>query len=278
MLVDKASPGRLALAFRGARTRWALPVSSILEVGPAPEGDTARRRGLPVEDFGALLGVPTPVSATTVTLVLDCSPPRALAIEAVEEVADLAAAPFFQLPEALGPPGLVRGAVLHRERLFLELEPQALAEHPLGMLAVRPSPALPVATISPAPPGRALVYEVGELGLLASPLALVTGVLRASTSCFVPGAACGHIGLIHHERSILSLFDLALVAGRPAVAGELAVALDVAGHALGVVTNRVEGVLDGFGGEPRAEPGGVRWRDRRGRGVLFPDLEHWVFP
>ena len=270
---------RLALVFRGANTRWALPASAVLEVGPAPEGEAPVRHGLPIEDFGALFGQRAERSPKSVTLVLDCAPPRALRVEAVEEVADLSAAQFFQLPEGLSSAHLVRGAVLHRALLALELVPQALADfRPEGPLRAKAPQLATPDQASARPPGRSLVLEAGELGAVGVPLSLVTGVVRALSVCPVPFAAEGHRGLMHHEGSILSLYDLALLAGHAPVQGELAVALDVSGRALAVLASRVVGVLEGFGGEPQSVPGGVRWRARDARHVLFPELERWVFP
>ncbi|MBI5544267.1 MAG: hypothetical protein HY901_10285 [Deltaproteobacteria bacterium] len=268
---------RLALVFRGASTRWALPASAVLEVGAAPEGAAALRHGLPVEDFGKLLGEAPCTGPQKVTLVLDCAPPRALCVEAVEEVTDLAAAPFFRLPEGLGPGGLIRGALLHRGRLALELEPQALADHQPGS-APAPRSLLPPEESPARPPERSLVFEAGELGLIGMPLSLVTGVIRAESPCRVPFAAFGHRGLVHHERSILSVFDLALMAGRAQTKADLAVSLDVSGQALAVLTSRVVGMVAGFAGPSLAEPGGLRWHTPDGRTALFPEVEAWVFP
>ena len=55
-------------------------------------------------------------------------------------------------------------------------------------------------------------------------------------------------------------------------------AVDISGQALALLASRVVGVVEGFGGEPTGEPGGVRWRSRDARSVLFPELERWVFP
>ena len=109
-------------------------------------------------------------------------------------------------------------------------------------------------------------------------LGLVTGVFKAAEPCLVPGSPRGHRGLMHHERSILSLWDLALLCQREPTAANLAVVLDVSGQAVAVLASSVLGVLSGFAGEPVAEPGGIRWRLPDGRGALFPELERWVFP
>lgn len=279
MVPDKPqAQGRLAVLFRSAGTRWALPASAVLEVAPAPAAGEPRRNGLVVEDFATLFGAPPAQGEGCVTLVLDCAPPRALRIEAVEEIVDVAGAPFFRLPQGLAPRELVRGALRHRDRLVLELELQALAalRGPFAPAATAP---LPAADAGPGErPGRSLVFEAGELGLLGLPLSVVTGVLRAEAPCVVPNAPPGHRGLIHHERTILSLWDLASLAGKRPTAGDLAVAADASGQAVAVLSSRVVGVLDGFGGEPRPEPGAVRWRAGDGRRVLFPDLERWIFP
>ncbi|MGC4113890.1 MAG: chemotaxis protein CheW [Myxococcales bacterium] len=269
---------RLALVFRGGGTRWALPAASVLEVGTAPAGPDEKRHGLPVEDFGALLSQKPSASPQAVTLVLDCAPPRALCVEAVEEVADLTSAAFFGLPAGLGPAGLIRGVLLHRNRLILEAEPQALADLKALPTAARGAALAEGSVQGASPPGRALVFEAGELGLLGAPLPVVTGVLRAGEPCAVPGAPWGHRGLMHHERSILSLWDPSLLAGLQPTPPDLAVVLDVSGQAVAVLASRVLGVLSGFQGEPKGAEGGVCWRLADGRSVLFPELERWVFP
>lgn len=268
---------RLALVFRGAGTLWALPASSVLEVAAAPEALPAQRNGLPIEEFAALLGEPRPRDPRAVTLVLDCAPPRALLIDGVDEVADLATAPFFRLPPSLERPtrGLLRGAVLHGAKLLLELVPQALAEVQASQLTPAARPALECPATAGEPPGKALLFEVGEGELFGVPLSLVTGALRALAPCRVPLAPYGHAGLIHHERSLLPLYDLSRMAGGPRTGGELAVALDIAGTELGVAARAVLGVAEGLAGPGSTDAGGVRWRTRDGRSAFFPELERW---
>ncbi len=268
---------RLALVFRGAGTLWALPASSVLEVAAPPESLPAERSGLPVEDFGALLCEPRPRDPRSVTLVLDGAPPRALLIDGVDEVADLATAPFFRLPPPLERPtrGLLRGAVLHESKLLLELVPQALAQVQASQLLPASRPTLGCPAGIGDPPGKALLFEVGEGELFGVPLSLVTGVLRALEPCRVPLAPFGHAGLIHHERSLLPLYDVSQMAGGPRTGGELAVALDIAGTALGVAARAVLGVAEGLAGPGAADAGGVRWQTRDGRSAFFPELERW---
>jgi chemotaxis signal transduction protein len=209
-------------------------------------------------------------------LVLDCAPPRALLVDGVEEVADLATAPFFRFPAGTVARSLslVRGAVLHGEHLILELIPQALAD----FRRAEPFPAPVALEALPQPrPEKALLFTAGAGELFGAPLPLVTGVLRAKGRCYVPLAPPGHTGLIHHERSLLPIFDLARLVARPPTVGELAVVLDVGGSAAGAAAIEVFGVCEGFAGEPLPEKGGVRWRTRDGRKVFIPDFER-LFP
>jgi chemotaxis signal transduction protein len=271
---------RLALVFRGAGTLWALPASAVLEVAQAPAALPAERNGVPVEEFAALLGEPRPRDPRAVTLVLDSAPPRALLVDGVAEVADLATAPFFRLPPAIERParGLLRGAVLHGSRLILELVPKALAEAQAGQLS-RPAPPFLVAPEAAGePPGKALIFEVGGGALYGVCLPLVTGALRIGRPCRVPLAPYGHAGLIHHERSLLPIYDLSRIAGGPPTGGELAVVLDIAGTALGAAAHQVLGVVAEFCRDGSPEKGGVRWTTRDGRPVFFPELERWFPP
>lgn len=277
MQADKpaARTQRLALIFRSAGSLWALPASAVLEVAPPPGSEGAREvRGLPIEDFAQLLGQGQSGGAGAVTLVLDCAPPRALLVDAVEEVVDFAAAPFFQLPAAVRAPtgALIRGALLRGERLVLEIDPQLLGELlPGAAPAWRPS--LREGQGCSEPPARALVYEIGEGTLAGTALSLVTGVLRVERLCRVPRAPLGHLGMLHHERTLLSLYDLSHIAGGPPTAGEYAVAMDVGGSAVAVAARRVIGVLDGFTGAAGPCLGGVCHEARDGRKVFFPELE-----
>ncbi|MGI5864540.1 MAG: chemotaxis protein CheW [Myxococcales bacterium] len=276
-----AKAQRLALIFRGASTRWALPASSVLEVAPPPEPGqqgTATRRGLVTEDFSELLGERSERGPGAVTLVLDHAPPRALLVDAVEGVADLAPAPFFLLPAAIQAPAgaLIRGAVLLGSGLVLEIDPQQLAE-----LQPRP-PAQPALAglreAEPAePPARALVFEAGDGELVGTALSLVTGVLRVAGLCRVPRAPLGHLGLLHHERSLLPIYDLALLSGRTPTGGDLAVALDVGSSAVAVAARRVLGVVEGFADLDEGAPGGRVYAARDGRRIFFPAWEAW-FP
>lgn len=272
---------RLALVFRGAGTRWALPASSVLEVAPPPgpgQQGVATRRGLVTEDFSGLLGKRAQRGLGAVTLVLDHAPPRALLVDAVEGVSDLATAPFFHLPAALQAPAgaLVRGAVLLGSGLVLELVPQKLAE----LQPCRPPKAaldgLPEGKPT-SPPVRALVFEAGEGELVGTALPLVTGVLRVAGLCPVPQAPLGHLGLLHHERSLLPIYDLGLLSGRARGGGDLAVALDIAGSAVGVAARRVIGVVEGFADRPEPAPGGQVCTDGDGRAIFFPAWDAW-FP
>ncbi len=268
---------RLALVFRAAGTRFAVPAAAVLEVAaaPAPGQQAATRAGLPVEDFSLLLGEPACSGPEVMTLVIDCAPPRALLVDGVGEVVDLVTAPFYRLPAgtAARSLSLIRGAVMHADNLVLELIPEALA----GLKPVERSGFPPVEEARPqAKPEKALLFQAGgELFGVALPL--VTGVLRATGRCYVPLSPPGHSGLVLHERALLPIYDLGRLSGRPATEGELAVVLDVAGSTVGAAASQVFGVVEGFAAEPLPERGGVRWRLKDGRKVFFPDLERW-FP
>ena len=273
---------RLSLLFRAAGTTFSLPAISVLEVAAAPkpvEGTTAPllHDNLPIEDLAELLDESPAHDGRSVTLVLDSAPPRALLVDLVEEVVDTAAGDFFQLPlrSATAAEGLVRGAVRHKGRLALELEPTILAELKQETLQ-RPRPK-PLQEIADAgePPDRALVFEVGGGRCFGASLSLVTSVLSPEALCKVPLAPFGHRGLVFHERSLLPIYDLSFMLGGPRTSGGLVVVLDVGGSAIGATASKVIGVGDGFAGDGSREIGGAGFRGKDGREVFFPQYEKW---
>jgi chemotaxis signal transduction protein len=275
-----AKAQRLALLFRGAGAHWAIPASAVLEVAAAPApGERAQtRNGLEIESFAALLGEQASLGPQAVTLVLDSAPPRALLVDAIEEAADLADAAFFRIPASLGARSqlLVRGVLRRGERLLLEIDPQALAGlHGAGdgpRWRPRLEPGAPI-----EPPSRALVFEIGGGALAGFALSLVTGVLRIGELCRLPGAPSGLVGLLYHERSLLPVYDISLSAGGPPTGGDLAVALEIGGSAVGMAARSVVGVLEGLSGPAEPAPGGACLKARDGRRVFFAAAEAW-FP
>ncbi|HSP82062.1 MAG TPA: defective in fruiting DifE, partial [Myxococcaceae bacterium] len=147
---------RLCLLLEAGETRFSIEATSIMEVA-APGPDVTSLRGvLEVKDLSVLLGG-SPEQGAGMVVVFDVSPTLAVRVRAVAEVTDVIAAPYYLLPSGLGDTlaALSRGAVLHKERLYLELIADALPHQP-G--TITPPPRHPVRLLE-SPPERSLVLE-----------------------------------------------------------------------------------------------------------------------
>lgn len=284
MASDRTLPGsrRLAVLFRAAGTLFALPAISVREVLADPDGQ--RPGALLLEGRGAceglsrLLGEAAAIDEEVVALVLDSVPERAFLVAAVEEVADVSTGSFLTLPRRGSPscPGLIRGALMYKERLALELEPSVLLSL-AEPLVPRVAPETPPKVGRPkVDPGRALVFAIGGGLLVGAELSVVTGVASHGSCCRVPAAPFGCLGLVHHERSLLPVYDLSRVIGGERTDRSCVAILEISGAPLGVAAVSVFGMQDGFTFVD-SEPGGARYRARDGRDVFFPDFGCW-FP
>jgi chemotaxis signal transduction protein len=284
MTSDRTLQGsrRLAVLFRAAGTLFALPATAVREVvadpgGQLPGAPTLKGRGA-AESLSRLLGETTANDEKAVALVLDSVPERVFLVAAVDEVADVSAGSFLTLPRRGSPscPGLVRGALMSADRVALEIEPSVLLslEEPLVPRAAPEPP--PQGGRPPADPGRALVFAIGGSLLVGAELSVVTGVASPRSCCRVPAAPFGCVGLVHHERSLLPVFDLSQVMGGERTDRSCVAILEISGAPLGVAAVSVIGMQDGFTFVD-CEPGGTRYRARDGRDVFFPDFGGW-FP
>jgi hypothetical protein len=238
------SSRRLSLLFEAGSCRFAVEATSVVEVA-SPDADGLAIRGvLELVDLSLLLGGGAE-ALPGFGVILDTSPTLAVRVRRVVEVADVAGEPFFLLPpdlaEALGL--LVRGAILHGGRLYLELIAEALT---------RP-PALPAsATLARAihtsdlPPDRGLVFE-SEGRLFGIPLSLVSQVVAATDAfCPLPAPGGGAAGMFPHAQVLWPIYSVPGLLGQPARREELFILTELAGRNVGISAARVLGVHQGF--------------------------------
>jgi len=118
---------RTCLLFEAGPARYAIEATRVVEVAP-PDADRPAVRGVfPLEDLSVLMGG-GPEQRPGLAVVLDSSPTRAVRVREGAEVADVSGDPHFQLTHDLGLRigELVRGALFHHGRLYLELRPEAV--------------------------------------------------------------------------------------------------------------------------------------------------------
>jgi hypothetical protein len=214
-----------------------------------------------------LLGGP-PEERPGVGVVLDVSPTLAVRVKRIVEVADVARAPFFMLPPGLGEALalIARGAVFHKEQLFLELVSDALPHRPAA-----PGDSLGRAIfLLDQPPERGLVFESHGM-LFGVPLNVVSQVVgRSNAFCPLPVAKGPVLGLFPHAQVLWPIYDVTGLLGGRATPEELFVLTELAGQSVGFSASRVHGVHQGF--QVTAERGEYGARDLS-RPALFLDLQ-----
>ncbi len=260
---------RLCLLVEAGQTRYALEATSVMEVAlPGPDG-TSLRGMLEVKDLSALLGG-GPESAPGMVVVLDVSPTLAVRVRSVVEVADVAQAPFFLLPAGLGDTlaPLSRGAVLHKQRLYLELIAEALPQR-VGPRSVQPQER-PVLLLA-SPPERALVFE-SQGRLFGLSLGLVSQVVTGGEAFSRLPVQSGPVaGVFPHAQVLWPIYSAPALLGAPAQVEDFFVLAELAGQNMGWCATRVLGVLQRF--EPSLELGEFTAPGLPGP-VLFLDLQH----
>ena len=258
---------RLCILVEAGATRFAVEATSVTEVATATSDRDSLRGALEVKDLSQLLGG-DPVEEAGMIIVLDVSPTLAVRVRSVVEVADLAQAPFFLLPPGLGPVlGRVsRGAVLHRDRLYLELVAEALAG---GQPRTASAPARPV-HLAQDTPERSLVFE-SQGRLFGVPLPLVSQVVNRSDAFSALPASGGPVaGIFPHAQALWPICSAPGLLGGEALAEAYFVLTQPAGQSIGWCASRVLGVY------PRFEPGEAAGEFRASalsEPVLFLDLQ-----
>jgi len=244
---------RLCLLVEAGETRYALEATSVMEVALPGSDGTSLRGMLEVKDLSVLLGG-APEKGQGMVVVLDVSPTLA---------------PFFLLPAGLGEAlvPLSRGAVLHKERLYLELIAESLPQRGVqrSPLALRP------AHLMESPPERALVFE-SQGRLFGLPLGLVSQVVtRGEAFSRLPVQRGAVAGVFPHAQVLWPIFSVPAMLGGSAEVEAFFVLTEMAGQNVGLCATRVLGVLPRF--EPTEEKGEFRANGLPGP-VLFLDLQH----
>jgi hypothetical protein len=257
---------RLALLFDSGPAHYALEASLVLEVTP-PDADEERAtvRGVfPLEDLSVLMGG-APERRPGLAVLLDTSPTMAVRVREGAEVADVAGAPHFQLTRDLAQRigTLVRGALQHQGRLYLDLRAEAL-----GQTCMLPAPPQRIVTWLEAPQGPALLFESGGT-LFAVPLQHVlqiSPVLAAFCPFPVPGGVIA--GLLAHAGTLWPVYALPAFLGQPPAVEAQVVLLELAGIQVAVCASRVLGIEHRLASA--GKPG--RWWTADGRVLLAPDV------
>ncbi|HYI01396.1 chemotaxis protein CheW [Hyalangium sp.] len=260
---------RLCLLVEAGETRYAIEATSVMEVALAGSDGASLRGMLEVKDLSVLLGG-APETGTGMVVVLDVSPTLAVRVRSVVEVADVAHAPFFLLPAGLGEAlvPLSRGAILHKERLYLELIAESLPQR--AVLRSVAAPSKPVHLME-SPPDRALVFE-SQGRLFGLPLSLVSQVVtRGESFSMLPVQRGAVAGVFPHAQVLWPVFSVPAMLGGSALVEDFFVLTEMAGQNVGLCATRVLGVLQRF--EPAEERGEFKAPGLPGP-VLFLDLQY----
>lgn len=261
---------RLALLFEAGPARYALEASRVLEVTPPdPDAERATVRGVfPLEDLSTLMGG-APERRPGLAVLLDTSPTLAVRVREGAEVADVAGAPHFQLTRDLAQRigTLVRGALQHQGRLYLELRAEAL-----GQTCMLPTPAPRIVTWIDSPQGPALLFESGSstFGVPLTHVLQISPVLAAFCPFPVPGGVIA--GLLAHAGALWPVYGLPAFLGEPLAVESQVVLLELDGIQVAVCASRVLGIEQRLA--TTGEPG--RWWTADGRVVLAPDVTRLV--
>ena len=257
---------RLALLFEAGPAHYALEASRVLEVTP-PDADQERAtvRGVfPLEDLSVLMGG-VPERRPGLAVLLDTSPTMAVRVREGAEVADVAGAPHFQLTrdvaQRIG--AVVRGAIQHQGRLYLELRAEVL-----GQARLLPPPAPRIVTWLEAPQGPALLFESGDtlFGVPLQHVLQISPVLATFCRFPVPGGVIA--GLLAHAGALWPVYALPAFLGQPPEVESQVVLLELAGMQVALCASRVHGIEHRLASV--GEPG--RWWTADGRVVLAPDV------
>ena len=253
---------RLCLLLDAGEARFALEATTIIEVAEVPPEATALRGQLPLEPLVGLLGGSLDAPGT-VAVVLDVSPTLTLRLDRARGVVDVGRDPFFLLPPWLGEGliGLLRGALVHDDVLYLELSPEGLRAPPGPPRAPRLQPALTAEA-----PDRALLFRTGGV-LHGIPLSLVGQVVRhrAEAYCALPTTEGPVLGLYAHAQALWPVCSMGrLTDGQGPLEPHLIFA-EPAGQGVAICAEEILGVVEGL--VAADDPGTFV-----GKGMLAPAL------
>ena len=255
---------RTCLLFEAGPARYAIEATRVVEVAP-PDADRPAVRGVfPLEDLSVLMGG-GPEQRPGLAVVLDSSPTRAVRVREGAEVADVSGDPHFQLTHDLGLRigELVRGALFHHGRLYLELRPEAV-----GTISVARAPQPRVVTWLDSTEAPMLLIESGQYRFLL-PLSSVLQISPLSPA-FCPFPVMGGVvaGVLAHGQALWPVYGLPAFLGEPLVEEPYLVLAELAGMQVALCATRVGGVETEL--VPDEGPGA--WRTRSGLRALAPDV------
>lgn len=235
---------RLCLLAEAGGTRFALEATAIIEVAHVAPDASALRGQLPLEPLVGLLGgIPSP-APETVAVVLDVSPTLTLRMERALGVVDVGRSPFFLLPPWLGEGlvGLLRGALIHDDALFLELSPEGLRTPPGPARA----PRLPIALCT-EPPERALLFRTGgALHGIALPLVGQVVRHRPEAHCALPTSEGPVLGLYAHAQALWPVCSVGRLTRGEGPLEPHVIFAEPAGQGVALCAEEVIGVVEGL--------------------------------
>jgi len=265
--VSFESGRRLCLLFEAGESRFAVEATAVAEVASPDEDGRSIRGHMELSDLSLALSGP-PEVRPGMGVVLDVSPPLAVRVRRIVEVADVARDPFFMLPPGVGVglAALVRGVILHGGKLYLELIAEALPR----LASQRPSAPPRTVLLLEAPPERGLVFESQGV-LYGLPLGVVSQVVPWSEAfCALPSRRGPALGLFPHAQALWPVYSLAGLLGGVGEPEPLLVLSELAGQSMGLGASRMLGVHRDF---RRAESRGEFEASGLPRGALFLDLQ-----
>jgi chemotaxis signal transduction protein len=256
---------RLCLLFEAGPARYAIEATRVMEVAPPDDGRPSVHGLLPLEDLSVLMGG-APERRPGLAVVLDVSPTRAVRVREGAEVADVGGAPHFQLTRDLAARvgELVRGALLHSGRLYLELRADAL-----GQSCLLPAPPPRIVTWLEAAEGQPMLLFQSGGTVFALPLSQVLHI-SAVGPAFCPFPVPGGVvaGMLAHGQALWPVYALPGFFGGPLTVEPHVVLAELAEMQVALCASRVLGV------ESRFTRGSVpgEWRAGSGQCALLPDV------
>jgi len=233
---------RLCVFFEAVGTRYAIEAVRVLEVARPEQGDETLHGNLGLRDLASVLGG-SPGVALTTALVLDSSPTLAVRVGAVEGVFDSSSLPTVALSRRLIPllSPAVRGTVLMEERLYFELDADAVAR---GLPKQTRRPELVTAEAS----GPCLVFESAEQRF-GVPLPMVKQIIGRGESFNAAPGRGAFVGVVGHRDSVFPVFSLTGVEVEP-----LIVIIEVGEGGVGLCARRADGVTRSLEGVTVLDP------------------------
>lgn len=222
---------RLYVFFEAGGARYVLQAVSVVEVAHPDENGETLHGHLGLRDLSLVLGGDEELRPGT-ALVLDTSPTRAVRVASVEGVFDLTGLAAPALPRRLIPlvNPAVRGAVVRDEKLYFELETDAVARG-LPRQTKRPE----LSTFTSKEP--CLVFQSSGVRF-GVPLSRVRQVVNRGPNFNRAPSRGAFLGAAVHRELLFPVFSV----GNVNDAEAFMVLVDVRGEVLGLSADHTEGV------------------------------------